>query len=108
MKRLLELRQQKTDLTAQMRSMLTLAETEKRTLTEDEAKNFDALRHQSETLNTEIARYESLADEERTLAAKPVQKEQGNEALRHYILQGKRAGFRLGFRLMVATPLSLN
>ncbi|HGJ5879031.1 MAG TPA: hypothetical protein ACHBZ9_19000, partial [Arsenophonus nasoniae] len=28
MKRLLELRQQKADLTAQMRSMLTLAETE--------------------------------------------------------------------------------
>uniref|UniRef100_A0A3B0LWH7 Phage capsid-like C-terminal domain-containing protein n=1 Tax=Arsenophonus endosymbiont of Trialeurodes vaporariorum TaxID=235567 RepID=A0A3B0LWH7_9GAMM len=96
MKRLLELRQQKADLTAQMRSILTLAETEKRTLTEDEAKNFDALRHQSETLNTEIARYESLADEERTLAAKPVQKEQGNDALRHYILTGETRGLSTG------------
>ncbi|HGJ5883472.1 phage major capsid protein [Arsenophonus nasoniae] len=96
MKRLLELRQQKADLTAQMRSMLTLAETEKRTLTEDEAKNFDALRHQSETLNTEIARYESLADEERTLAAKPVQKEQGNDALRHYVLTGETRGLSTG------------
>ncbi|WGM00619.1 phage major capsid protein [Arsenophonus nasoniae] len=96
MKRLLELRQQKADLTAQMRSMLTLAETEKRTLTEDEAKNFDALRHQSETLNTEIARYEALADEERTLAAKPVQKEQGNDALRHYVLTGETRGLSTG------------
>ncbi|HGJ5878003.1 MAG TPA: phage major capsid protein [Arsenophonus nasoniae] len=96
MKRLLELRQQKADLTAQMRAMLTLAETEKRTLTEDEAKNFDALRHQSETLNTEIARYESLADEERTLAAKPVQKEQGNDALRHYVLTGETRGLSTG------------
>ncbi|QBY42182.1 phage major capsid protein [Arsenophonus nasoniae] len=96
MKRLLELRQQKADLTAQMRSMLTLAETEKRTLTEDEAKNFDALRHQSETLNTEIARYEALADEERTLAAKPVQKEQGNAALRHYVLTGETRGLSTG------------
>ncbi|HGJ5883374.1 phage major capsid protein [Arsenophonus sp.] len=96
MKRLLELRQQKADLTAQMRSMLTLAETEKRTLTEDEAKSFDALRHQSETLNTEIARYESLADEERTLAAKPVQKEQGNDALRHYVLTGETRGLSTG------------
>lgn len=96
MKRLLELRQQKAELTAQMRSILTLAETEKRTLTEDEAKNFDALRHQSETLNTEIARYESLADEERTLAAKPVQKEQGNDALRHYVLTGETRGLSTG------------
>ncbi len=96
LKRLLELRQQKADLTAQMRSMLTLAETEKRTLTEDEAKNFDALRHQSETLNTEIARYEALADEERTLAAKPVQKEQGNDALRHYVLTGETRGLSTG------------
>ncbi|HGJ5857250.1 phage major capsid protein, partial [Arsenophonus nasoniae] len=95
-KRLLELRQQKADLTAQMRAMLTLAETEKRTLTEDEAKNFDALRHQSETLNTEIARYEALADEERTLAAKPVQKEQGNDALRHYVLTGETRGLSTG------------
>ncbi len=66
MKKLLELRQQKATLTEQMRSLLTQAETEKRSLTKDEAKQFDELHSQSDALNTEIARYESLADEERS------------------------------------------
>ncbi|PHM43597.1 phage capsid protein [Xenorhabdus szentirmaii] len=66
MKKLLELRQQKSDLTQQMRSLLTNAENEKRSLNSDEAKHFDELRGESDTLNTEIARYESLADEERS------------------------------------------
>ncbi|CDL84778.1 putative major capsid protein (fragment) (fragment) [Xenorhabdus szentirmaii DSM 16338] len=66
MKKLLELRQQKSDLTHQIRSLLTKAETEKRSLNADEAKQFDELRSQSDTLNTEIARYASLANEERS------------------------------------------
>ncbi|WP_408673279.1 hypothetical protein [Xenorhabdus doucetiae] len=53
MKKPLELRQQKTDLTHQMRSLLTNAENEKRSLNTDEAKQFDELRNQSDTLNTE-------------------------------------------------------
>lgn len=91
MKKLLELRQQKAILTEQMRSLLTQSEEEKRALTEDEAKNFDALRHQSETLNTEITRYEALADEERAQPGKPIQgnKALGNDELRHYILTGE-------------------
>ncbi|MBE8614830.1 phage major capsid protein, partial [Morganella morganii] len=48
MKKLLELRQQKAALTEQMRSLLNKAETESRSLTTDEAKNFDELRNQSE------------------------------------------------------------
>ncbi len=44
MKKLLELRQQKSDLTIQMRSLLTKAEDEKRSLNADEAKQFDELR----------------------------------------------------------------
>ncbi|MDC9606833.1 hypothetical protein [Xenorhabdus griffiniae] len=56
MKKLFELRQQKADLTTQMRSLLTQAEDEKRSLNTDEAKQFDELRTQSEALNTEIAR----------------------------------------------------
>ncbi|MDX7990862.1 phage major capsid protein [Xenorhabdus littoralis] len=45
MKKLLELRQQKSDLNHQMRSLLTKAEIEKRSLTSDESKQFDELRH---------------------------------------------------------------
>ncbi|MBD2801959.1 phage major capsid protein, partial [Xenorhabdus sp. M] len=68
-------RQQKSDLTHQMRSLLTKAENEKRSLNTDEAEQFDELRSQSDTLNTEIARYESLADEERSQAkAQPTSK----------------------------------
>ncbi len=44
MKKLLELRQQKSDLTQQMGSLLTKAENEKRSLNADEAKQFDELR----------------------------------------------------------------
>ncbi|OZS64690.1 phage major capsid protein, partial [Proteus mirabilis] len=91
MKKLLELRQQKAALTEQMRSLLTKAETEKRSLTEDEAKNFDELRSQSESLNTEIARYEAIAEEERNQTGKHVlgDKAVSNDELRHYILTGE-------------------
>ncbi|MDE1489123.1 phage major capsid protein, partial [Xenorhabdus bovienii] len=63
MKKLLELRQRKTDLTHQMRTRLTKAENEKRSLSAEEAKQFDELRNQSDALNAEIARYEALSDE---------------------------------------------
>ncbi|WP_445374556.1 hypothetical protein ACSLVK_21735 [Photorhabdus tasmaniensis] len=66
MKKLLELRQQKNDLTTQMRTLLTKAEDEKRSLSDNEAKQFDELRSQSESLNAEMARYEAIADEERS------------------------------------------
>ncbi|PHM28812.1 phage capsid protein [Xenorhabdus budapestensis] len=90
MKKLLELRQQKSDLTYQMRSLLTKAEDEKCSLTENEAKQFDELRSQSDTLNTEIARYEALSDEERNQAkTQPTSKKFSNDELRHYILTGE-------------------
>lgn len=44
MKKLLELRQQKAALKTQMRSMLDKADTEKRSLNEEEGKKFDELR----------------------------------------------------------------
>ncbi|EMO0950110.1 phage major capsid protein, partial [Yersinia enterocolitica] len=74
MKKLLELRQKKAELATQMRSLLTKAEDEKRSLTPEEATQFDEIRAQAEALFTEITRYESLADEERIQAgkAKPV------------------------------------
>jgi HK97 family phage major capsid protein len=93
MKKLIELRQKKTDLTSQMRTLLTNAENEKRSLNDDETKQFDELRTQTETLNADIARYESLADEERSLAqntepSKGVKKVT-NAELRNYIMTGE-------------------
>ncbi|CDL87259.1 putative major capsid protein (fragment) [Xenorhabdus cabanillasii JM26] len=97
MKKFLELRQQKSDLTQQMRSLLTNAENEKRSLTSDEAKQFDELRSQSDTLNTEIARYESLADEERSQArTQPTSKKLSNDELRHYVLTGETRSLSTG------------
>lgn len=98
MKKLLELRQQKAALTEQMRSLLNKAETESRSLTTDEAKNFDELRNQSESLNAEIARYEALADGERSQAGKPAgdNKKPGNDELRSYILTGETRALSTG------------
>ncbi|MBD2816812.1 phage major capsid protein, partial [Xenorhabdus sp. Flor] len=97
MKKLLELRQQKSDLTHQMRSLLTKAENEKRSLNTDEAKQFDELRSQSDTLNTEIARYEALADEERHQAkTQPTSKKLSNDELRHYVLTGETRSLSTG------------
>ncbi|EKN3827875.1 TPA: phage major capsid protein [Yersinia enterocolitica] len=93
MKKLLELRQKKTELATQMRSLLTKAEDEKRSLTPEEATQFDEIRAQADTLTTDITRYESLADEERTQGgkAKPVDdgKKVTNDELRHYIMTGE-------------------
>ncbi|WP_038253852.1 phage major capsid protein, partial [Xenorhabdus bovienii] len=97
MKKLLELRQQKSDLTQQMRSLLTNAENEKRSLNVDEAKQFDELRSQSDTLNSEIARYEALADEERSQAKnQPTSKKLSNDELRHYVLTGETRSLSTG------------
>ncbi|CDG18782.1 phage major capsid protein [Xenorhabdus doucetiae] len=97
MKKLLELRQQKADLTTQMRSLLTKAETEKRSLTEDEAKQFDELRNQFDTLNAEIARYESIANEERHQAkTQPTSEKLSNDELRHYIVTGETRALSTG------------
>ena len=58
MKKLLELRQQKAALKTQMRSMLDKADTEKRSLNEEEGKQFDELRAQADALEVEIPRLE--------------------------------------------------
>ncbi|STW48164.1 phage major capsid protein, HK97 family [Klebsiella pneumoniae] len=55
MKKLLELRQQKAALKTQMRSMLEKADSEKRSLNEEEGKKFDELRAQADALEVEIS-----------------------------------------------------
>uniref|UniRef100_UPI000C04A6B7 phage major capsid protein n=1 Tax=Xenorhabdus kozodoii TaxID=351676 RepID=UPI000C04A6B7 len=98
MKKLLELRQQKATFTEQMRSLLTKAEDEKRSLNPDEAKQFDELRTQSDALNAEIARYEALSDEERSQAGKPqpASENLSNDELRHYIVTGETRALSTG------------
>lgn len=56
MKKLLELRQQKTELKTQMRTLLEKADSEKRSLTDEEGSQFDELRTRAQTLDTEISR----------------------------------------------------
>lgn len=93
MKKLIELRQQKTELATQMRSLLTKAEEEKRSLTTEEATQFDELRTQTDSLLVDIGRYEALADEERAQGGKAKPAKEGktvtNEELRHYIMTGE-------------------
>lgn len=89
MKKLLELRQQKTTLKTQMRSLLEKAETEKRNLNDEEGKQFDELRTQAESLDVEISRLEAVADDERSQPGKPADgKTISNDELRHYITTG--------------------
>ncbi len=91
-KKLLELRQQKTKLAEDMRNMLTTADTENRSLSDEESKTFDELRNQVTALNADIGRYESLADEERSKQGQPVETNSAphsNEELRHYIKTGE-------------------
>ncbi|MFN3071937.1 phage major capsid protein [Serratia sp. J2] len=93
MKKLIELRQKKAELATQMRSLLTKAEEEKRSLTTEEATQFDELRTQTDALLVDIGRYETLADEERAQGGKAKPAKEGetvtNEELRHYIMTGE-------------------
>lgn len=89
MKKLLELRQQKAALKTQMRSMLDKADTEKRSLNEEEGKKFDELRAQADALEVEITRLEAVADDQRNLPGTSVEGEPvSNDELRHYIMTG--------------------
>jgi len=91
MKKLFELRQQKTALKDQMRSLLTTADGEKRSLNDDEGKQFDELRSKVADLDIEIARLEAVQDEDRSQPGIPAEgKGVTNDELRTYILTGER------------------
>lgn len=89
MKKLLELRQQKAALKTQMRSMLDKADTEKRSLNEEEDKKFDELRDHADALEVEITRLEAVADDQRNLPGTSDEGEPvSNHELRHCIMTG--------------------
>lgn len=91
MKKLIELRQLKASKVSEMRSILDKVEQEKRSMTPEEKTQFDTIKAKVEELNTEISNYETLANEERSLAdkSKPVDKKLTNEELRNYIRTGE-------------------
>jgi len=91
MKKLFELRQQKTALKNEMRSLLTTADGEKRSLTDEEGKKFEELRVQADALDIEIGRLETVQEEERNLPGTQVDgKGVTNDELRTYILTCER------------------
>ena len=98
MKKLIELRQLKATKVAEMRSMLDKAEQENRSMTPEEKTQFDTIKAKVEELNTEITNYETLANEERSLAdkAKPIDKKITNEELRNYIRTGEARSLSTG------------
>lgn len=98
MKKLIELRQLKATKVAEMRSMLDKVEQENRSMTPEEKTQFDTIKAKVEELNTEITNYETLANEERSLAdnAKPIDKKLTNEELRNYIRTGEARSLSTG------------
>lgn len=98
MKKLIELRQLKATKVTEMRSMLDKAEQENRSMTPEEKTQFDTIKADVEQLNTDIANYETLANEERSLAdkGKPVDKKLTNEELRNYIRTGESRSLSTG------------
>lgn len=108
-KKLLELRQQKAALKTQMRSMLEKADSEKRSLNEEEGKKFDELRAQADALEVEITRLEAVANDQRNPPGTSVEGEPvSNDELRHYIMTVIPVLSPRWCRLMAAIPLSLN
>ncbi len=95
-KKLLELRQKKAEHAAEMRALLENAEKENRPLNEEESGKFDKLKDLVKQMSEEIERYETVADEERSLGlqgGKPVETggkaQLSNDELRHYIKTGE-------------------
>lgn len=93
MKKLLELRNTKRELHAQMKQIVDNAETEKRSLSADESEKFKALQAQIEETNQAIECAEVLADQERSLIGdKPEARTNEmptNEELRSFVLNGE-------------------
>lgn len=93
-KKLIELRQQKAEKVAEMRSMLEKAEKENRSLNETESVDFEKLKDLVKQMTDEISKYETVADEERNIADKGKLVETrgktfSNDELRHYIKTGE-------------------
>jgi HK97 family phage major capsid protein len=100
LKKLLELRQQKAELHQQMKTLVETAESEKRSLSDDENTKFKALQTQIQDANSQIERAEVLADQERsietgTITTKKADKP-SNEELRTFVRTGESRSLSAG------------
>ncbi|WP_419851994.1 phage major capsid protein [Actinobacillus pleuropneumoniae] len=92
-KKLLEARNKKAAMVAEMRSLMEKAEQENRSLNEEEAGQFDALKAKVEEVKKEIDRLESVTEEERNnpnyQQAEKATNPPSNDELRHWIKTGE-------------------
>ena len=92
-KKLLEARNKKAALVAEMRSLMDKAEQENRSLSEEEAGKFDGLKSEVEEVKKEIERLEAVTDEERSnpqySRSEKATNPPGNDELRHWIKTGE-------------------
>lgn len=92
-KKLLEARNKKAALVAEMRSLMDKAEQENRSLSEEEAGKFDGLKSEVEEVKKEIERLEAVTDEERSnpqySRSEKATNQPSNDELRHWIKTGE-------------------
>ncbi|GAC14137.1 phage major capsid protein [Aliiglaciecola lipolytica] len=100
MKKLLELRSTKAELHKQMKAIVTTAETEKRSLTNNESTKFAELQKQITDLNQKIECEEVLADNERSLITGETPESKidkpSNEELRAFVQTGDQRSLSAG------------
>jgi len=100
MKRLLELRNQKSELHTQMKEMVETAETQKRSLTKDESTKFEALQTEIQDINGQITRAEVIADQERSIITgqtpESKAKAPNNAELRTFVMTGESRSLSAG------------
>ncbi|HEJ8284289.1 TPA: phage major capsid protein [Klebsiella oxytoca] len=94
MKKLIELRRSKATKITEARAIVDRADSEKRSMSDDEAKQFEAIKVQVDALNEEIKRYEDLLDLEREEDKQPkndkgTRSTVSNAEMRHYVITGE-------------------
>jgi HK97 family phage major capsid protein len=101
MKKLIELRQKKAELIANSRSILNIAETEKRSLSTEDNTKLKGINADIEAINQQITHEESVSDHERSLISggQPEQTNApSNEELRAFVQSGDARSLSAGVK----------
>lgn len=100
MKKLLELRAKKAEAVSALKTLLKTADTEKRSLSDEESTKFDTLKTEAEDLTAQIQRSEYLVNEERSLigGSENVNDTDAptNEELRTFVMTGDQRSLSSG------------
>lgn len=100
MKKLLELRAKKASTVLALKTLLQTADKEKRSLSDEESKNFDTLRTEAEELTAQIQRSEYLVNEERSLIGNSENVNESdaptNDELRTFVMTGDQRSLSSG------------